>query len=121
MSFKKASIIGLWFGGFQALMPIIGYFLGTTFESFLTSVDHWIAFVLLVFIGGKMIKDAFDKKTEEKRLEKKQQDSGDSVTVTADSWDELLKKIDHVVMSDMADEMLTEEERRIGQNFDFTL
>ncbi|MCI8291134.1 MAG: manganese efflux pump [Clostridia bacterium] len=65
MSFKKASIIGLWFGGFQALMPIIGYFLGTTFESFLTSVDHWIAFVLLVFIGGKMIKDAFDKKTEE--------------------------------------------------------
>jgi len=66
-------------------------------------------------------KKAEDKKTEEKRLEKKQQDSGDKVTVTADSWDELLKKIDHVVMSDMADEILTEEERRIGQNFDFTL
>lgn len=65
MSLKKASIIGLWFGGFQALMPVIGYFLGTTFESFLTMIDHWIAFMLLAFIGSKMIKDAFDKEIEE--------------------------------------------------------
>ena len=65
MNWKKACIIGLWFGGFQALMPTIGYFLGTTFEAFVTSVDHWIAFVLLAIIGGKMIKDAFDPKEEE--------------------------------------------------------
>ena len=66
-------------------------------------------------------KKSEDRKAEEKRQEKTQQDSGDRVTVTADSWDELLKKIDHVIMSDMADGMLTEEERRIGQNFDFSL
>lgn len=65
MNWKKACIIGLWFGGFQALMPTIGYFLGTTFETFVTNVDHWIAFVLLAIIGGKMIKDAFDPKEEE--------------------------------------------------------
>lgn len=64
MDWKKACIIGLWFGGFQAFMPIIGYFLGTTFESVLIAIDHWIAFVLLSFIGGKMLKDSFDKKTE---------------------------------------------------------
>ncbi len=49
---------GLWFGGFQALMPVIGYFLGVQFESVITSVDHWIAFVLLVLIGGNMIREA---------------------------------------------------------------
>ena len=64
MDWKKACIIGLWFGGFQALMPLIGYFLGTTFESLVTSVDHWIAFILLGYIGGKMIKDAFSKEEE---------------------------------------------------------
>lgn len=64
MSWKKACIIGLWFGGFQALMPTIGYFLGTTFESLVTSIDHWIAFALLTFIGGKMIKDSFSNEQE---------------------------------------------------------
>ena len=64
MDWKKACIIGLWFGGFQALMPLIGYFLGTTFENLIISVDHWIAFLLLGYIGGKMIKDAFSKKEE---------------------------------------------------------
>ena len=65
MNWKKACIIGLWFGGFQALMPTIGYFLGTAFESFVTRIDHWIAFVLLVIIGGKMIKEAFSKEKED--------------------------------------------------------
>lgn len=51
----------LWFGGFQALMPLIGYFLGVSFADFVSSVDHWIAFVLLGLIGGNMIKDSFDK------------------------------------------------------------
>ena len=56
---KNYIIVGVWFGGFQALMPAIGYFLGTRFEKYITSIDHWIAFVLLVFIGGNMIKEAF--------------------------------------------------------------
>ena len=51
MEFKKAAIIGAWFGGFQTLMPTIGFFLGKTFESFITCIDHWIAFVLLGIIG----------------------------------------------------------------------
>ncbi len=46
MNWKKAIIVGLYFGIFQALMPVIGYFLGTTFESLVTKVDHWIAFIL---------------------------------------------------------------------------
>lgn len=50
-----------WFGGFQALMPLVGYFVGLTFADLVADVDHWIAFVLLAFIGGKMIKDAFGK------------------------------------------------------------
>lgn len=49
---------GLWFGGFQALMPFLGWLLGVQFQSFITSIDHWIAFVLLVFIGGNMVKES---------------------------------------------------------------
>ena len=64
MNWKKAIIVGLYFGIFQALMPAIGYFLGTTFESLVTKVDHWIAFILLAFIGGKMLKEAFDNNSE---------------------------------------------------------
>lgn len=55
---KQAVIIGLFFGGFQALMPFIGWLLGSQFESYITSIDHWIAFILLGFIGGKMIFEA---------------------------------------------------------------
>ena len=51
---------GLWFGGFQALMPLIGYFLGVSFADFVSEVDHWIAFVLLGLIGANMIKESFD-------------------------------------------------------------
>ena len=58
---KKSCIIGLWFGGFQALMPTIGYFLGSAFESLVTNIDHWIAFILLGIIGGNMIKEAFSQ------------------------------------------------------------
>lgn len=57
-NYKKAAIIALFFGGFQALMPVIGYFLGDYFHKFITGVDHWIAFILLSFIGGKMLKEA---------------------------------------------------------------
>lgn len=65
MSWKKAIIVGLYFGIFQALMPVLGYFLGATFESLVTKVDHWIAFALLVFIGINMLKEAFEKNKEE--------------------------------------------------------
>ena len=58
---KHMLICGLWFGGFQALMPLIGYFLGGTFADYITSFDHWIAFALLGFIGGKMLLEAFEK------------------------------------------------------------
>ena len=53
--------VGLWFGGFQALMPLVGYYLGTVFEKYIVRYDHWIAFVLLVFIGGNMIFESFSK------------------------------------------------------------
>ena len=64
MEWKKAVIIGLYFGGFQALMPLIGYILGVGFEDKIKSIDHWIAFILLVFIGINMIKEAFETKEE---------------------------------------------------------
>lgn len=64
MSWKKAIIVGLYFGIFQALMPVIGYFLGTSFESLVTQIDHWIAFVLLSLIGLNMLQEAFSKKEE---------------------------------------------------------
>ena len=51
----------IWFGGFQALMPLIGYFVGIHFADLVTNVDHWIAFVLLALIGSNMIKESFDK------------------------------------------------------------
>ncbi len=58
---KHMLITGLWFGGFQGLMPLIGYLLGSTFESYITPIDHWVAFVLLGIIGINMIKEAFEK------------------------------------------------------------
>lgn len=64
-TFKKAAIVGLWFGGFQALMPAIGYVLGAQFQEAIASIDHWIAFVLLALIGGNMIHEALDNEEEE--------------------------------------------------------
>lgn len=65
MSWKNAVIVGLWFGGFQALMPAIGYFLGVQFADKITAIDHWIAFVLLALIGGNMVREALSKEEEE--------------------------------------------------------
>ena len=62
---KHALLAGLYFGGFQFLMPVLGWLLGYRFESMIRSVDHWIAFVLLALIGGNMIKEAFQKDEEE--------------------------------------------------------
>ena len=55
----------IWFGGFQALMPLIGYFVGIHFADFVTNVDHWIAFVLLALIGSSMIKESFSSEEVE--------------------------------------------------------
>ena len=62
---KHGLLVGAYFGGFQALMPAIGYLLGRQFESLITSVDHWIAFVLLGIIGGNMIREALKGEQEE--------------------------------------------------------
>lgn len=61
INFKKCLIVGAWFGSFQALMPLAGYLLGSTFADKITAVSHWIAFVLLAIIGGNMIKESFEK------------------------------------------------------------
>lgn len=64
LSPKHALLVGIYFGGFQFLMPVIGYLLGFRFEHIITNIDHWIAFVLLSFIGGNMIKESFGKSEE---------------------------------------------------------
>ena len=56
---REGMICGLWFGGFQALMPLIGFFLGTLFAEAIQAIDHWVAFVLLGIIGVNMLKEAF--------------------------------------------------------------
>ena len=66
---KQALIIGLYFGGFQALMPLIGWLLGSQFQQYITRIDHWIAFILLGFIGGKMMVEAVCEWNEEETVE----------------------------------------------------
>ncbi len=66
MNWKSAIIIALYFGIFQAGMPIIGYFLATTFSGFVESIDHWIAFILLAIIGGNMIKESREDEVEKR-------------------------------------------------------
>ena len=63
---KHLFIIAAFFGGFQALMPAIGYLLGSQFKDYIVAIDHWIAFGLLAFIGGKMIYDVICDMREEK-------------------------------------------------------
>lgn len=58
VNIKQCLLIAAFFGGFQALMPWLGWLLGRQFQQYITSIDHWIAFILLVFLGGKMIFDA---------------------------------------------------------------
>jgi putative Mn2+ efflux pump MntP len=70
---KQAVVIGLYFGGFQALMPLIGWLLGIRFQRYITSVDHWIAFILLVLIGGKMVFEAIHDKEDETEVGQKDQ------------------------------------------------
>ena len=64
INMKHALIVGLWFGGFQALMPLIGYLLGSSFAEYIAAVDHWIAMILLVLIGANMVRESRDKDPE---------------------------------------------------------
>lgn len=65
LSMKKAVIIGLWFGLFQALMPLLGYILAANFQNYITAFSHWIAFILLLLIGGNMIKESLSSEEED--------------------------------------------------------
>lgn len=64
LKLKHALICGLYFGGFQALMPLIGYLLGSGFQQYITAFDHWIAFILLALIGANMIRESFSKEED---------------------------------------------------------
>ncbi len=66
---KQTAVIGLFFGGFQALMPVVGWALGVRFKKYITNIDHWIAFILLVLIGANMIREAVSDKGEEADVE----------------------------------------------------
>ena len=66
MNWKKAIIIASYFGGFQALMPVIGFILGYAFTGIVENIDHWIAFVLLAIIGVNMIKESRDEETDKR-------------------------------------------------------
>lgn len=66
IDWKKTIIIAVYFGVFQALMPVFGYFLGSTFSAFVQKVDHWIAFILLSIIGVNMIKESTDDEVEKR-------------------------------------------------------
>ena len=60
---KGCMTCGIWFGGFQALMPTIGFFLGTLFAEAIQAIDHWVAFVLLAIIGINMLKEVFERRS----------------------------------------------------------
>lgn len=64
IQWKHMLIVGLWFGGFQALMPLIGYILGSSFAAYIAAVDHWITMILLSLIGVNMIRESLDKDPE---------------------------------------------------------
>lgn len=64
LSIKNILLCGVWFGGFQALMPFIGYCLGSALSGLVDSIDHWIAFILLAFIGINMIKESFEEEKQ---------------------------------------------------------
>ena len=65
LNLRHAGVIGLFFGGFQALMPLIGWFLGSQFSVYIQKFDHWVAFVLLILIGGNMVREAMEGEEEE--------------------------------------------------------
>ncbi len=97
MKFNKALKIALFFGGFQALMPLIGWFAGLSLRFFLTPIDHWIAFGLLSFIGGKMIYESLQNEECKKKFNPL--DTGTLITLSvATSLDALAAGIGFAVL-----------------------
>lgn len=92
-------IVGTWFGCFQALMPAIGYLLGTSFEKYITEYDHWVAFGLLLLLGLKMVKDSLSKKEEEESSSFS--NTSMLVTAIATSIDALAVGITFAVLEDV--------------------
>ncbi len=70
INYKHGAVIALFFGAFQALMPLLGWLLGTRFDHYIVGFDHWVAFVLLGFIGGKMVYEAIEGGAETKDKDK---------------------------------------------------
>ncbi len=64
LNYRRAWLIAIFFGGFQGLMPLAGWLLGKQFETYITNIDHWVAFILLAIIGGKMVAESFKKPNE---------------------------------------------------------
>lgn len=90
LNLKHGYIIALFFGVFQAIMPLIGYLLGTGFSSYIEAVDHWIAFALLAFIGGKMAVEAIRDKGDSEEEKSDALDLGElTVMAVATSIDAL--------------------------------
>ncbi|MBQ9041184.1 MAG: manganese efflux pump [Eggerthellaceae bacterium] len=77
LNMGQAAVIALFFGGFQALMPLIGWFVGAQFAHFVNAYAHWIAFALLAFVGGKMLWDAFHEESEEEEASDRKLDIGE--------------------------------------------
>ncbi|MEG4347879.1 manganese efflux pump MntP family protein [Microcoleus sp. A003_D6] len=99
MKVNKALKIALFFGGFQALMPVIGWFVGLTFSFLITPIDHWIAFGLLSFIGGRMIYESLQSEECEKKFNPL--DTGTLITLSvATSIDALAVGIGFAVLKD---------------------
>lgn len=90
INLKSAGIVGLWFGFFQALMPLIGYLLGVNFRVYIVSIDHWIAFGLLVLIGVNMIKEALSEDEEENQASI---EVDDGVAITQSCIEDNIKEI----------------------------
>ena len=64
LDYKQTALIAIFFGGFQAGMPLIGWFIGSKFADYITSIDHWVTFILLLIIGGKMVYESFHGEDE---------------------------------------------------------
>lgn len=96
---KHYFIVGAWFGGFQALMPTVGFLLGSAFEKYITRYDHWIAFVLLAFIGGNMLKEGFSK--EDGNVNPSFRDSAMVVLALATSIDALAVGVTFALLPDV--------------------
>lgn len=99
---KHIVVVGAWFGGFQALMPLIGYLLGSTFAKYIEPIDHWVAFALLALLGANMIKEALTEGCEE--CEKTDASLGFRVMLTmaiATSIDALAVGISFAMLSDV--------------------